>query len=794
MVLISASAAVSEPEFHGTALRTSIGASYERREGSVAEADDGARSESSRVSRAASMASRAASLRSRMTGAAGAADARAPGGSVRSGLSFRSTRSVGAPVARRIGGKVELSEVDEMGLPLDGYDYGSHLSVGGGGLFIPAPGSSSASVASSRAGTVMSVSGGGGGARSVARSVRSHREDLSSADRNDAIMEGLLDTLEAAAALALPREALPSLPEDAAGGADVVTLREETLPIDLKELLDALEEGAEAADGEEDENEGAAKISTPVLRPIVVGGRSVEVLDDNFVLQAMGAEEIPVWAEGAQEEESKPAAAAFDFDAHVARLMALAEGEYGDDDDGLSYDDGLEGVEEGDDDDFGSGQEDDDDNHDESGTDDHAGSRNQKNTAADDSAKLERLLASYGDDDIGELQPDDPQVTADGFVLSKASEIESFAGERESSSAILASVTNDFIAARNSSQAAEFTNAAIEAIAAIKERQLLEYREARERERLRALNRNAAADSDADSHLNTVSAAAHAASELNVMVPKVIPPRSPSPVSSAAALAAAAATTALAAVQAGMPPRLVRESKQPAESEGSVDIPYGCAEGDTDTSQAPLVPPTWGRRVGRGHDVETVLSMRSSASHHPRSLTDPPASVVSTRSTSKAPRLLLGESAEKDGPVRVSKKTGLPVNVVFGVDARSGRVRVAPSCAMPPRSPLRSIDEPGVERGASGGGGEGRSDSEEYDDGSGDGSQEEERRPVSSIRPQNETAEQRRARKSVVRAERAMRRATKKETSRLFKREELRHITADAHKDPLAKGIALGIM
>jgi hypothetical protein len=688
-----------------------------------------------------------------------------------------------------------------MGLPLDGYDYGSHLSIGGGGLFIPAPGSSSASVASSRAGTVVSLGGGGGGggARSVARSVRSHREDLSSADRNDAMMEGLLDTHEAAAALALPRDALPSLPEDAAGGADVVTLREETLPIDLKELLDALEEGAddtlgEAADGgsDEDVNAGTVKISTPVLRPIVVGGRSIEALDDNFVLQAMGAEDIPEWAEGAQEEEPKPAAAAFDFDAHVARLMALAEGEYGDDDDGLSYEDDLEGVEEGDDEDFGSGDEDNDDDEDESGSCDDAGARDIKNAAADDSAKLERLLASYGEEDIGELQPDDPLVTADGFELSKASENDSFAGERETSSAILASVTDEFIAARNSSQAAEFSNAAVAAIAAIKERQLLEYREVRERERLRALNKDAAVDSDAGGRSNKVASAAPASLGLDA-APKVNPPRSPSPVSSAAALAAAAATATLAAVQAGMPPRIGHEPERSTELTGSVEIPYGCAEGDEDTMQAPLVPPTWGRRVGRGHDVETVLSTRSSASHHPRSLADPPASVVSTRSASKAPHLVLGESAEKDGPVRVSKKTGLPVNIVFGIDARSGRVRASPSSALPPRSPLRSIDEPTVARGTGGRGGEGRSDSEDADD-SGDDSEDTERQPVSSIRPQNETAEQRRARKSAVRAERAMRRATKKETSRLFKREELRHIAADAHKDPLAKGIALGIM
>jgi hypothetical protein len=875
MVLLAASAVQSAPEFHGTALRSSIASSYEPREGGEGgDNDDGSRSQASRVSRAASLASRAASIRSRVTGMAGGTIAGGGGGgggggsgSVRTGISLRSTRSVGVPVARRIGGKVELSEVDEMGLPLDGYDYSSHLAVVGGGVFVSAR--KGGSVTSGGAASLASIGGGGGGgggARSVARSVRSAREERSSDDRNEAMLEGVLDTHDAAAALDLPIDMLPTLPEDAAGGTDVVTLREETLPIDLRELLDALDEGTDEDVDEEEEAIVAA------ARPIVLGGRAVEVLDDNFVLQAMGAEEIPDWADGIDLTPSVGApSVAFDFDAHVARLMALAEGQYGDDDDdGLSFDDveeGEEGEEEEGEDEGDEGDEGDDDDDD--------------NEDGDiETAKLERLLQSYGDEEIGELDPEDPRIVADGFGFAKKLPtsmslpgIEHARGAGpifvlpgDASEGMLSRLADDFLAARDSTPAADFRNAAIEAITAIKERATLENRETRERERRRALliNKGEGQESVKDedeveseedidddetepadvtttrllpesttisppqiipsapppppppsaafkinigslklggARITTTAVSSATPPSAALPLPPPPPPRSPSPVSSAAALAAASAT-ALASARAAARPVVIplvssSSSVTPmydTTTIASSEIPFGWAEGDLDEVSA-LIPPTWGRRVGRGHDVETVLSTRSSTAHHPRVLIDRPSSVVSA-SASAAPRMLggggalLGSSNDSDvgSIVRVSKKTGLPVNVVLDIDARSGTVRIAPAPVSHAPKRLDDDGEDGILAEAS----DEEASVDEGESEEEDGLLTNNDRLPGDARPQNESADQRRVRKAAIRSIRADRRATKKETSRIFKREEIRHVTADANKDPLAKGIALG--
>ena len=71
---------------------------------------------------------------------------------------MRTSRTL--PQLRRVRGVLELTEVDECGLPLDGYDYSQHLAEGGGGVFVSAdgrvhPGGSSASVARSRGGALM---------------------------------------------------------------------------------------------------------------------------------------------------------------------------------------------------------------------------------------------------------------------------------------------------------------------------------------------------------------------------------------------------------------------------------------------------------------------------------------------------------------------------------------------------------------------------------------------------------------------------------------------------------------
>src|SRR4051794_29448777 len=68
-------------------------------------------------------------------------------------------------------------------------------------------------------------------------------------------------------------------------------------------------------------------------KAVVLSG-GYEELDDNFVLQALGEEEVPEWPEGTVAESAAgpqgTGAADFDFDAHIAKLMARAEGKWTD--------------------------------------------------------------------------------------------------------------------------------------------------------------------------------------------------------------------------------------------------------------------------------------------------------------------------------------------------------------------------------------------------------------------------------------------------------------------------------
>ena len=123
MVLLSASALQSAPQFHGTSRRTTEGTGGLRGGGG----DDGGGSQRE--------GGTVASRRSGRSGGGGGGDG---GGTVRTSrtsktaltaLTSMSTRSV--PRLHRVGGILELSEVDNSGMPLDGYDYNRFLAEGG---------------------------------------------------------------------------------------------------------------------------------------------------------------------------------------------------------------------------------------------------------------------------------------------------------------------------------------------------------------------------------------------------------------------------------------------------------------------------------------------------------------------------------------------------------------------------------------------------------------------------------------------------------------------------------------
>ena len=861
-VLVSTSAPQPTPEFHGTRLRPSISASYERPVGEL-ETDD-ARSQATRASAARSAARSVARSAARSGGAGGGAGG---GATARSSMTTGSTRSAGLPFARRVGRAVEISEVDESGNPLDGYDYGAHLAVGGGGVFLPARGS-----ASSVAGGSVSRESVVSGARSVARSelAAAARNIKSAEERAEEQLDGLYLTHDevARAGIALPRDVLPALPEEVED-ADVVTLREESMPGDLRSLLEALEEEdvsdfslppvAEAAreDGDS-EGEGGAAPAKSHAASLLVKGAIVEVLDDNFMLQAMGMEPIPEWPAGAVAEEefiATGAPAPFDFDAHVARLMELAEGKMEDDDGATDFGD----------DDFDDDGDDGDDNNDDDDDDEYDGEEKEEDDVQE--AKLSRLLAMYGEEDIGELDPDDPRVRADGFarvrtLASAGDDSASPLGAANtvpglSASRTLERLAESYLSARDEGFAGELRLAAIEATANIKARKEAEYRAARraaeladkrrrgikveeeeeeEEEEKGGLgdddydddddeNREDDEDED-DSRPAAPLPAAHlpappapvappssafkinlsllkkpaAAGAASIALPSAQPERPPSPVSSSAASAAAAATLAssqrMAAFPDTRPVTSFFSSSVAAQSSADFSaVPYGCADGDLPEETA-LIPPTWGRKATRTEDVETVLSSRSNHLHHPRTLGDAPASVVSAAQSSSGPRMLGagahvggdGASSSGSGPVRVSRRTGLPRDVTLAIDARTGAVRLARTAAAVVEDVYEDDDEDNDDAAGKGDASDSDQDSSgsEQQAGAGGG------KGVHDARPSDETPDERRARKGAVRAARAQRRLQKKALSTAFKKEAVRQGTMNAKKDVLEKGIPLG--
>jgi hypothetical protein len=180
----------------------------------------------------------------------------------------------------------EISEVDDLGFAGAGYDYSRHMRDIGGGTYVSATGS-------------------------VVRGGSVHQ------------------THGAAARMDIPDDVLPSRPEDELERMlEAISLHPTTLPRDIREAMDALdeEEGEEEEDGEEEEGCEAASVGAGIsstaggigsvvvlaatdeldmgsrgpeaAMPVgalakaraAVAAAGLEELDDEFVLQASGEE------------------------------------------------------------------------------------------------------------------------------------------------------------------------------------------------------------------------------------------------------------------------------------------------------------------------------------------------------------------------------------------------------------------------------------------------------------------------------------------------------------------------
>jgi hypothetical protein len=781
---------------------------------------------------------------------------------------MRTSRTL--PQLRRVRGVLELTEVDECGLPLDGYDYSQHLAEGGGGVFVSAdgrvhPGGSAASVARSRRGGAASESRSrrtGGGGVGGGDAFRESDEEADEEAAREALVGGLYATHEAAARAGLPAEVLPALPEGFSKDAlDVVTLQEAHMPPDLREVLEALDdaEGEDVGgedwalspedDAGEGEGEGAAAgAGAPSAPPIVMlKGQPVERLDDAFVLQALGKASIPEWPEGAVEANGGGGGGpkkAFDFDAHVARLMELAEGRYVDvdelDEEAEEGGGGWESEEDDENGDGGDGSDGEDGDDDDGGA--SAGRLDDGEGAGGSGATglLAAMLSQYADSELGELAEDDARVRADGYAFNTSAPAwdareaglasPAPAGNAAvvrpgmDSRSVLQRLAEDFRSKQDGGDTVigDFTRAAREMAAQRKalstrtrEDALAQAAEAAARGGEEGLGggggeeRAAGEEEEEEEGLGEVAGGRGAA-----------PPPPPPPttgggfrVSLPGALAPPATgggggggfKVSLPSAEGGggfavRLPAVGAPAPGPSAAP-TAEVPFGFAEGDFALDALDFFPENWrpSAPAGPRHDVETIVSTYSNTLHHPRRLADAPASVVSGRSGCGAgPRALTGGSGASvgsaggsaTGRVRVGKRSGLPSGMELVAGAGGVALRQKPGAAQP--AALAEGDEDDSAGGededdSAGGSEEGGGSSDGGDgsdgrDGSGEGGGG---APAAAPRERGEAPEARRARKAAVKDTRRARRSEKKALKVAFKEEARRQQHLAAGRDPI---------
>lgn len=166
----------------------------------------------------------------------------------------------------------ELREVDEYGLPIDGYDYSKHLSQIGGGTFY---------------------------------------------DRSGRMVEPVnLNSGSERKSMLASREELPRLLES-------ITLNPKRLDPEMRNALELTKE-----EQQEEEEIDVDDVVEEELDPNVTTVEGFEEIDDDFVLQLMAMEKKgKVDVDSESNASASNGKVAFDFDAHMRRLMAQAEEE-----------------------------------------------------------------------------------------------------------------------------------------------------------------------------------------------------------------------------------------------------------------------------------------------------------------------------------------------------------------------------------------------------------------------------------------------------------------------------------
>lgn len=271
-------------------------------------------------------------------------------------------------LVRGPGGIAELREVDEEGNALDGYDYGQHYRPIGGGTFITADGTK---IDTSNAGFDRDESGAAGGA-------------------------GAASGGDTEAPVVMPADVMPG--EEVERMLSAITSNLDSMPEDVRAALEAEDEGAD-----------------------------VEELEDDFVVEAM---------------QRGDETADFDFDAHIAALIAKAEAserrapakkeehkvhfigadgeelsdhpsddeEFPTDDEDDEYWNPTGGADES------KGAEDGSEGEEADGAVAPAPSKAYLNTGRMIDEELEVVLTQYTDDQIGELDEEDPSVVGRGVA------------------------------------------------------------------------------------------------------------------------------------------------------------------------------------------------------------------------------------------------------------------------------------------------------------------------------------------------------------------------------------------
>ena len=736
----------------------------------------------------------------------------------------------------------EIREVDDLGLPLDGYNYNRHLApIDGSGVLIGvAP---TARVVGASAGAVPlalprragSVRGGGSVRGSVASGAGAGR-----------------------ARVVLPTDVLPTdASEELERGEmlEAIVMSDASLPADLREVMALLDAEDDEADGSGGDNDAAAAEAAAgnaaaagagVAGGLITGdavprrrirGRSLDELDDEFILHATGQKSYARDA-GAEEENdgvsngvsggvsggarggAGGADGSFDFDAHIARLMARAEGKVTD-----TADD-FDEEEEDDDDDNGTG----------GGVGGGGGPAPQR---AGDDLLAAMLESAYQDDDIGELDADDPRLSGrgrrtrappgrgrlaaaaaaapasatadvndeddegsdddrfhrDDNDIGEQEEEEDFEDEEDvdgddmagemfhPSDAALSGLLDAFIEERESGRVYGGTSAGGRrkgsSIAS----------------RAHSAAAAAAAAASAASAKASVAAAAAAASTAGKVpaVPIVHVDSAPAPAPATASASTAAFTVRLGGLVLSAPPAAASMATaavpalQAAEaasragdddSDGDVFVPFGCADGDfaevddaaaeaafvAEAERHLLRPPR-----ARG-DAATAVSGYTNTEHHPKTLGDG-VSITSARRRTTVPLPSAPTAAGGSLPLLLSRKTGLPV---------ASRLPLPEAPKLAPVAIDASDEHVGDDHVSAASGSRSEDDEEALAAASAGGA-----------RPADETSEQRRARKAAVRADRRERRAGKKALKTAFK-DEGKRMRSQAQAARAGEGTPVG--